>query len=175
MAEIKAPCGCLIDRGTGQVTVYDSCVEHKKPPKASLMVRILPRSAQEALARRSLESKLAFNLNAARAHEKNGRPKGHGAYVLLYNESLENLDAYGAEFRQHADLEQRRNDLFAHYPAMYDLKKFATQAAPGAVKAHKVSPGLVLVAAIVLPVLLGAGSGLYHGAQQLILKLLGGS
>lgn len=178
---VGAPCGCRINTSTGAVERGANCKEHNKKAvaKAPALIRIMPVSIQEGIARRGLEKRLAFHLNACRAHEKNGIVRGHGAYVLLYNQSLALLDEFGARFLLNVSDEQARATLFAQYPAMYVMKKLAT-APPADSKAgikaglQKPSISQALIWTILAVLLFGVLSGLYHGAEHQILKLFGG-
>lgn len=173
--KITAPCGCSIDSSSGAASVSDKCRTHGKLAKDPLLVRMLPGSIQESLARRSLEKKLAFNLNACRSHEKNKLARGHGAYALLYNEAVDLIDEFACRHMPGLERDDARRKLFAQYPAMYVLKaKSVAPAASGKGSKPRLSVGLVIASAILLPMMLGLGSGLYHGVEAWVLKLFGG-
>lgn len=180
---LTAPCGCKVNTATSRVEISSDCTVHNRKPelvrcaaakRRSIFEVLVPGSIQEDLARRGLEKKLAFNLNACRAHEANGVPRGHSAHCLLYKESAALLEEYAARFMAEKPKEEALATLYSWFPAMYVLKAKATPPAAAAPKASQKKASIAIRVVIFVPLLCAVVVGIYQGAHHWITKLVGG-
>lgn len=148
-----------------QSTVASEVKSAEKPTgKAGLFVGV-----RQSLERRKLDKNLAFNLNAARAHEKNGLPIGHPDYQSLFNDSMDQLRASSGKWGILLDnpRETPRNELkvclIAQYPAIHVLKSKTAVPAPSALKAAKPGVGkLAFIVVVLIPVAWAIMSVIHH-------------